>query len=109
MHIQRRSYREPWQQFLVKGVTHWLPTVDATSHQSFCFKLKPCRQRPKCRRIGFSFGVDGPLELGAPSGKAIVDEVAVVPRFGIADVMGVSKALEWVIDLRDGKRVSIPG
>jgi hypothetical protein len=46
------------------------------------------------------------LELGAPSGKAMVDDVAVVPLFGVANVTGISKVLEWVIDLKGGKRVS---
>lgn len=52
--------------------------------------------------------VDGLLDLGTPSTKSIVDDAA-VPLFDVADFAGVPKTLEWVLEVRDGKRVLIPG
>lgn len=53
--------------------------------------------------------VDRPLDLGTPSRNSFVDDGVVVAHLRVADSVGVPKALEWVLDLRDGRRVLVPG
>lgn len=55
----------------------------------------------------FCLQVDGPLDLGTPSGKPSCE--AIVPLFDVADFACVPKTLEWLLEVRDGKRVLILG
>jgi hypothetical protein len=57
--------------------------------------------------LDFCLQVDGPLDLGTPSGKP--SYAAIVPLFDVADFAGVPKTLEWLLEVRDGKRVLIMG
>jgi len=46
---------------------------------------------------------------GGQANIGIVKEVAVVPRFDAAEAAGVPEVIEWALDIREGKRVSVNG